>query len=155
MLGKRSPLHSSSRLRACQLAQSTHFFPCTRRPSDSLILISSSRSWGRYLPARSVLGQIPGSTSLLLSLSFILQASGLVVVAVIPSLFILRSLPLELLAGAALFGSVSRSCSRCFRASLSPLPAPNKGERHRGDSHRDGSRYRSWCNRVWNNRRYR
>lgn len=55
--------------------------------------------------ARSVLGQLPGSTSLLLSVSFILQASGLVVIAVIPSLFVLGGLPLGLLAGAALFGA--------------------------------------------------
>lgn len=54
--------------------------------------------------ARSVLGQLPGSTSRLLLLSFLLQVGGLTVVASVPSLFVIRELPLGLLGGAALFG---------------------------------------------------
>lgn len=53
---------------------------------------------------RSTLGKLPGSLSVLLSSSFVLQAVGLVLLATWPRLFVLRGLPLGLLAGAALFG---------------------------------------------------
>lgn len=53
---------------------------------------------------RSTLGTLPGSMPTLLSSSFVLQTVGLVLLASKPHFFVLRGLPLGLLAGAALFG---------------------------------------------------
>jgi predicted MFS family arabinose efflux permease len=54
--------------------------------------------------ARATLGRLPGSMPVLLSSSFVLQAGGLALLALKPRLFVIRNLPLGLLAGAALFG---------------------------------------------------
>lgn len=53
---------------------------------------------------RSTLGKIPGSMPTLLLSAFVLQAIGLVLLATKPRLFVVRELPLGLLAGATLFG---------------------------------------------------
>lgn len=60
---------------------------------------------GAIVLGRSVLGRLPGSTSLLLSVSFVLQVGGLLIVAVAPAFFVVGGLPLGLLTGAALFGA--------------------------------------------------
>lgn len=53
---------------------------------------------------RSTFGRRPGSMPAVLSSSFLLQVSGLVLLATGPRLVVVRTLPLGLLAGAALFG---------------------------------------------------
>lgn len=59
---------------------------------------------GAIVVARSVLGRLPGSTPALLSSSFVCQTAGLVLLARVPHLFVVRGVPLGLLGGAALFG---------------------------------------------------
>lgn len=54
--------------------------------------------------ARSVLGRLPQSAIRLLSTSFLLEASGLAVLAFAPRLVVVSGFPVGLLAGAALFG---------------------------------------------------
>lgn len=53
---------------------------------------------------RSLLGKLLGSVPVLLSSSFVLQAGGLVLLAIKPRLIVVRELPFGLLTGAALFG---------------------------------------------------